>query len=167
MARPRATRFRMLVVAICVAVGVGVLTAAPAAAADGVQRVTRFSDGDPWYAGSSWCAQANNTKAIGCFVENGDLLGVLDNRSDGKSAGLRWFTSDGRKGLCINSHGKNDEENWSRTGAVGFWFCNKRFAAGIRITIRAGVCDGSTTNCRKAKNWNFGPRRRLPNPDVN
>jgi hypothetical protein len=42
---------------------------------------------------------------ISCFEANGDDFWVWDRESDGASAVVDWWTSDGESGSCRNSHG--------------------------------------------------------------
>ncbi len=90
--------------------------------------------------------QRDNAYAWGCFVRNGDKLWIKDESQDSRRVAIQWSLSDGsRAGMCINKLGFPQEAS-----------CNKNFAETLRISIRVGRCDGSTSSCTLASqytNW--------------
>lgn len=123
----------------------------PAQAADGFQASQRKD----FTNGSYWCVEGPGGLSFACFEDRGDWLQVGDMKEDGRRAGVRWTTSDGRSGVCVHTSG-----HWAeKIGVslyVGYRACNKAFDRGVTVTIRAGTCDGSRVNCSVLRNWRFG-----------
>lgn len=80
-------------------------------------------------------ACAENTAAMVCYQESGDLVWVYDKRADGRSAVAHWV-NDGshyRHGSCRNARG------------AGTWaYCNKNFPEGTPLAIHACSYDGKS-----------------------
>ncbi|SHF49650.1 hypothetical protein SAMN05443575_0103 [Jatrophihabitans endophyticus] len=132
-----------------------IATASPAMAADGFETATASA----WSTGSHFCVSngttPSNQTAVGCFRPSGDQIEPGDTKVDGRRVGVRWKTSDGRSGMCVNTAGKDAvfDPVVVTSPAQGGHQCNKDFTEGISITYRVGTCDASVHSCNVLANW--------------
>jgi hypothetical protein len=96
------------------------------------------------------CQQNFLPSAQGCFLANGDWLGIADIFADGMSAGMHWQTNYDRKGICTQPHG---QDSIVASIITGSWACNKNMREGEKIRIRVGRCNGSAHSCTVLANW--------------
>lgn len=108
---------------LMVSLGLVVLTASPAAAAetDYVTDANWNSDGKDCYSAITGLTYS---RMDACFESDGDILWVLDKQADGYGVALFWEDMDsGRSGTCIHNLGS----------AKAWAVCNKDFTEGHQI----------------------------------
>ncbi|WP_329474852.1 hypothetical protein OG558_22160 [Kribbella sp. NBC_01510] len=96
----------------------------------------------------SWPGEVENSAGDeGNFQSDGDWVGTLDWRFDGKSAVTRWETDYGRSGACVDSNGAQNGEtacnyDMAETGYIRIMVCEKDLSAG-----------GGYTTCSAWSQW--------------
>ncbi|WP_143167906.1 hypothetical protein [Jatrophihabitans endophyticus] len=126
------------------------IAASPAAAASGEYDIATYQS---WVNGTYWCVNNAQNSAYGCLEVRGDYLQVGDVKADGRRTGMQWSTSGGRKGLCVNTAGKDFSFTPPTQQPSGKHLCNKDFGEGATITFRVGSCDASAHDCTNLANW--------------
>jgi hypothetical protein len=110
------------------------------------------------------CVQGQPAGRQGLLRGRRGLLQINDMARDSYRTGVQWQTTGGRAGICVTTHGFENnalQAGWPYvTGGYscnkdfpGEHACNKDFAEGSLIQFRAGRCDGSAVNCGVLGNW--------------
>jgi hypothetical protein len=129
-------RVASIIGTLMVSLGIVVLVASPAAAAE-----TNYAVDADWNSDPKTCMSEVTiyTRVDGCFEQDGDILWIQDKKAEGYGVALMWDDLDSdRSGRCIHALGA--DKAWA--------VCNKDFTEGhrIRFWVQWDSVDGWQTS---------------------